>query len=291
MATSDVRIESANWHLTDRCNYSCTFCFVKNLPGEEVDLELGRNIIGTLDRAGISKVNFVGGEPFLHPHVSDFAACAKGRGMTTSVVTNGSLLNRDRVLELQKHFDWVGVSIDSTSEDTEAALGRGRGQHVEHAKLVCGAIRAAGIRLKVNTVVTKLNFREDMRSLISELKPHRWKVFQMLPIAGQNDSCFPSLATSKQEFREFEETNRELALESGQHPVFESGEDMVDCYLMLGPDGRIFQNVGHQYSYLPFDAALSAGLSGVVDVGAYVNRGGGYDWQTEPRLAPNRAHA
>ena len=26
-------ITSANWHITDNCNYNCKFCFMRNLPG------------------------------------------------------------------------------------------------------------------------------------------------------------------------------------------------------------------------------------------------------------------
>lgn len=38
----------------------------------------------------------------------------------------------------------------------------------------------------MNTVVTALNADEDMSPLINELRPMRWKVFQVLPLEGEN---------------------------------------------------------------------------------------------------------
>ncbi len=41
--------------------------------------------------------------------------------------------------------------------------------------------------MKLNTVVTALNCREDMSAFVLRFQPERWKVFQVLPMAGQND--------------------------------------------------------------------------------------------------------
>lgn len=274
------KVESANWHLIDSCNYSCKFCFMKKLPGREADLARGKYVITTLKEIGITKLNFVGGEPLLHPNLNDFAAFAKKNGMTVSVVTNASLLSGKRFLELRQLVDWIGVSIDSGREEVETALGRGHGRHVETALRVCNAIRREGIKLKVNTVVTKLNFEEDMRPLIAELRPLRWKVFQMLVIVGQNESYSGELAATKKEFETFKRINSDIALESGQPPTFESSEDMVDSYLMLAPDGSVIQNSGHQYRYTPLETVLQSGLSGIISQRAYLARGGQYDWGT-----------
>lgn len=38
------------------------------------------------------------------------------------------------------------------------------------------------MRLKLNTVVTRANLQDDgMASLVGELRPERWKVFQVMP--------------------------------------------------------------------------------------------------------------
>lgn len=273
----DTKVHAANWHLTDRCNYTCKFCFMTNLPFHEAGIAEGKEIIASLRRIGITKLNFVGGEPFLHPYLTDFAKIAKEHGLTTSIVTNGSLLTGAKVYSLKPFVDWIGLSIDSGKENVETELGRGHGSHVPHVLEISEAIRQAGIKLKVNTVVTKLTFEEDMRPLVRRLKPLRWKVFQMLVIHGQNDA-YTTLGVSKEEFELFRRTNSGITLESGQRPVFESSEDMVNSYLMLGPDGSVIRNSGQKYDFVPLNEAASGGLNGIVDVGAYQNRGGEYDW-------------
>lgn len=45
----------------------------------------------------MSKLTFVGGEPFLHPHLEALAAEAKAAGLVTAAVTNGSLLTEERL--------------------------------------------------------------------------------------------------------------------------------------------------------------------------------------------------
>jgi len=269
---------SANWHLTDRCNYSCKFCFMHKLVGHEVDLARGKEIVLRLREFGITKLNFVGGEPLLHPHLKDFAEYAKENGLTVSMVSNGYLLSGDLLKELKSSMDWIGISIDSAKEGVEVMLGRGYGNHVQNTIRVCQAVRKNGMKLKVNTVVTKLNFNEDLRHLISELRPLRWKVFQMLGILDQNERHFAELATTKEEFEIFKNLNSGIVLDSGSSPVFEAEEDMVDSYLMLAPDGSVMQNSNHRYTYHSLEKALAAGLEGIVNGRAFVARGGKYAW-------------
>lgn len=273
----DLKVHAANWHLTDRCNYACKFCFMTNLPFHEAGVAEGRVIIASLKGIGITKLNFVGGEPFLHPDLIDFVKIAKEYGLTTSVVTNGSLLTRAKVHSLKPFVDWIGLSIDSGREEVEMELGRGHGGHVTHVIEMGEAIRQEGIKLKVNTVVTKLNYEEDMRPLVGMLRPLRWKVFQMLVIHGQNDA-YAALGASKEEFEIFKQTNSDITLELGGRPVFESSEDMVNSYLMLGPDGRVIRNSGQKYEFIPLDEVSSGGLKEILDIGAYQNRGGEYNW-------------
>jgi radical S-adenosyl methionine domain-containing protein 2 len=272
------QVKAVNWHLTERCNYSCKFCFMQTIPGDEADLARGYEIIVGLKKAGMTKLNFVGGEPLLHPYLKEFASCAKENNFTVSMVTNGYLLSRGLLDQLKPHMDWIGISIDSARDDVESMLGRGNGNHVRKAINVCRAIREIGIKLKVNTVVTKLNFKEDLRPLILELHPLRWKVFQMLGILGQNQRHYAELATTREEFEIFKDLNREIVLDSGNGPVFEAEEDMVDSYLMLAPDGRVIQNTLRTYVYHNLESAIASRFEGIVDRRAFVTRGGNYEW-------------
>ena len=49
-----------------------------------------------LSQAGASRITFVGGETFLHPHIEELIIESKVQGLVTAAVTNGSLLDEVR---------------------------------------------------------------------------------------------------------------------------------------------------------------------------------------------------
>ena len=78
-----------------------------------------------LASAGVEKINFVGGEPMLHPHIETWIVHAKSLGLTTSIVSNGTNINEGFLQRMKGHLDWIGSSIDASNDDLHADLGRG----------------------------------------------------------------------------------------------------------------------------------------------------------------------
>ncbi len=77
----------------------CGFCFAtfkdidqKALPMGHLGCAHSLSVVESLAQSGFEKINFAGGEPTLCPWLPDLIGRAKGLGMTTSVVTNGSLI-------------------------------------------------------------------------------------------------------------------------------------------------------------------------------------------------------
>lgn len=247
-----MRIRSANWHLTMACNYNCRFCFYKNMNGEFRDREKSRHVLEVLKARGIEKINFAGGEPLLHKYLNCFLKLAKEMGFVVSIVTNGSLLNENNLREMSEYVDWVGISVDSADEEIQKQLGWGYGNHVENVQRMCRLVHDNGMGLKINTTVTRLNYSEDMRPFISSLSPARWKIFQMLSMKGQNSDASDLLLTYD-EFEMFRDINKGLVLSNGVAPTFESTDDMLESYLIIGSDGNILLSRGNQRSIIPFE--------------------------------------
>ena len=272
---------SVNWHVWPWCNYRCSFCFAtfrdtpQALPRQEALL-----VPRLLREAGTEKITFAGGEPTLCPHLSELLEESKDEGLVTMVVTNASRLT-DEFLDVSAPWiDWIALSVDSGSNTIEADLGRGFGSHVDQVRKGAQRIKARGIHLKVNTTVTAATWREDMHALIQELNPERWKVFQVLPIRGENDDFGPQGWISRGQFRAFLERHTDL------HPVAETNEDMLGSYVMLDPLGRFFQNPDGRYAYS--DAILEVGVEPALaqvgwDSHRFVVRGGLYDWNRSGR--------
>lgn len=237
-----------NWTITSNCNYSCKYCFarfpeLRNIPGLSLKDQL--KIPALLHGAGCEKITFVGGEPLLSPSLPALLKESKDVGMTTMIVTNGSLLTNQFIRQNKRNIDWISLSIDSHYEAVQFSLGRGFSDHVKQTISNSLRIHHAGIRLKVNSVVTKYTVNESMGCFIERLQPDRWKVFQMLPVTGQNDQFVGELAIKNEEFEVFIRNHQHIS-----YAVFENNDMMRGSYVMISPDGRFFSNEtgGHMYS-------------------------------------------
>ncbi len=272
---------AVNYHLYKPCNYRCRFCFAtyRDIDGH-LPLTEAKRLLQLLREAGCEKLNFAGGEPTLHPHIGELVAEAKRLGFVTTLITNGARLSR-LLDEHAQAIDWVGLSVDSGDEDVQAKLGRGRGGHVARSRALAARVHALGLGLKLNTVVTDLNWQEDMRWLVRELRPARWKVFQVLAIAGQNDGDVEPLLVAREQFQAFVALQRELEAE-GLGPVAEDNDAMTDSYAMIDPLGRFYGNHGGRYVYSRpiLEAGVTTALGEVdFEVQRLVARGGLYPWR------------
>lgn len=280
---------AVNFHLEKQCNLRCSFCYAKfdddpllratrhGLPAEDA-----HRVIEMLRAAGAEKLTFVGGEPTLCPHLPALLRASRELGFVTTLVTNGARLQR-LLEEVANCIDWVGLSVDSSNETTQAALGRGRGDHVSKSIEQFRRLHDLGIRVKLNTVVTALNWREDMTDFVLCARPERWKIFQVLPIDGQNTGEVEPLLISTKEFGAFVDRHRGVTAH-GITVAAESNEDMTGSYAMIDPLGRFFSNVDGRYVYSPpiLEVGVASAFSAVTfDARRFEARGGRYDWATK----------
>lgn len=282
---------SVNFHLIEACNARCSYCFATfpHLGKRDRLSPADRGaLIDALVDAGVGKINFAGGEPTLMRDLGPLCERIKRRSRgrcAVSLVTNGARL-RPLLEDWAEWIDWVALSVDSGDDSTNVALGRTpSGRPYAPVMLELGAtVKRKGVRLKCNTVVSRLNVGEDMRGFISKLAPERWKLFQMLPVAGENDGAVRNLSIPETDFLAFVERHRELR-KTGIAIVPEDNDAMTASYLMIGPDGRFFWHVPHgsgrTLEYGP--PILEAGFSEALRQTGFSRdkfraRGGAYDW-------------
>ncbi|PJE94368.1 radical SAM protein [Streptomyces carminius] len=293
MDTSDraLPVESVNFHVWQPCNMRCRFCFARFkdvrrqvLPAGHLPAADALRVVELLAEAGFRKVNFAGGEPFLCPWLPELLTSARRHGMVTSVVTNGSLVTADGLTALADALDWLVLSVDSLSPAVLAGLGRvtaGRALTEEEYLDLCRRTWAAGISLKINTVVTRLNLHEDLGPFLLTTAPRRWKVLQMLPVTGQNSRDCGPLAVTGEEFGRFVLRHRWVS-QHGVEVVPEDNDAMTGSYAMLDPAGRFFDNMRGSYSYSRsvLECGVRTALEQVtVDRAKFLARGGRYHWE------------
>jgi radical S-adenosyl methionine domain-containing protein 2 len=232
-------------------------------------------IIDKLAEAGLRKITFAGGEPMLYKYLDSCIRHSKEIGLTTSIITNGSLLTADWLAKMMSYLDWVGLSVDSLNLGTQQLIGRVWHKKVPYQHLV-ELIHLMGFRLKINTVVNAYNFKEDMSDFMRWANPDRWKVFQALRIEGQNDTQFDEIKVSEDQYLSFISRHRELSC-----MVPENNEAMTGSYLLIDPQGRLFENSAgkHTYSQPLQKSSVEKCLSEInLNREMFVNRGGIYNW-------------
>lgn len=282
-------IPSVNYHLWEPCNMRCKFCFATFqdtkviLPKGHLPKEESIMLVRKIAKSDFKKITFAGGEPTLCPWISELIKEAKINGLTTMLVTNGTKLNKDFLLANQDYLDWIILSIDSLNDETNLKSGRAitgkRTLSEEEYKNLIDDINYFNYKLKINTVVHQLNFNESMLDFIKYTKALRWKVFQILPMKGENDEYIDDFKISKQQFQEFLTNHQELK-EKGIL-ISEDNSEMLDSYAMIDPAGRFFTNKKGVLEYST--PILEAEVCDVYNEMGYnydkfIKRGGSYNW-------------
>ncbi len=275
---------SVNYHFTRECNYSCGFCFHTAKSSFVLSLEEAMTGLLLLKKAGMKKLNFAGGEPFLKPQfLGDLCKYAKEELHLESVtiVSNGSKIREEWMAKYGRYVDIIAISCDSFDEATNIKIGRGKGKHLESVMRVRQWCTDFDIKFKLNTVVNRHNWEEDMNTAISRLHPARWKVFQVLIIQGENDGentkrNAQNLTISDQQFQNFLDRHR---IQKSLVP--EDNNKMRASYLILDEFMRFLDC--SKGSKTPSASILNVGVEEAMkqtefDRGMFIERGGVYDW-------------
>jgi MoaA/NifB/PqqE/SkfB family radical SAM enzyme len=100
------------------CNLSCGYCNEYDKVSEPVPLEEMFRRIDHLGRLGTAMIGLSGGEPLVHPELDEIIRRIRKTGAIAGMITNGYLLNVDRIERLNKAgLDHMQISIDNLRPD------------------------------------------------------------------------------------------------------------------------------------------------------------------------------
>lgn len=276
--------DTVNYHVIKACNYHCTFCFDTFDDVQQADRiqrPFHEKVVASL-ASYFGRINFVGGEPLLVPHLPSLIRLAKSHGLNTSIVTNALLLDSDWLKACQGSLDIVGISMDSQNAAVLEQLGRANNRSrplsLQEYEARMMLVKRLNIDLKINIVVNRLNWQEDFRPFLRRIRPSRVKFMQLLPMAGQNDGEIDDLVVSSEEYETCWRRHASLQDEGISVP-FEPNELMLTSYAMVDPWGRFFDtSTGrHLYSAPILRVGVQSAWRSVrFSERAYLDRGG--DW-------------
>ena len=173
----DRPLGSLRVSVTDRCNMRCRYCMPEAeyvwLPKQSILTfeELAR-LVGIFTSLGVEKIRLTGGEPLLRhdlPTLTGMLA-RNPRIRDLALTTNGLLLSRQADALKQAGLGRVTVSLDTLRPDRMRELARTD----RHADVLAGiaAARAAGFRLKLNTVLIRGVNEDEPVDLIEFARAH-----------------------------------------------------------------------------------------------------------------------
>jgi cyclic pyranopterin phosphate synthase len=165
--------------VTDRCDFRCVYCMAEEmtfLPKAEVlTLEELDRLCSAFVRQGVKKLRITGGEPLVRKNVmSLFESLSRhlktGALDELTLTTNGSQLAQYAQQLANFGVRRVNVSIDTLDSDKFTEITR-RGK-LEQVFDGVFAARAAGLKVKINTVALRGINEDEMNDLVAWCGQH-----------------------------------------------------------------------------------------------------------------------
>lgn len=232
-----------NLHFTDFCNFKCKHCFVER-QGKELSLENIKIIIDKIvefskDRKIKIRINLAGGEPLISKNIQSIIDYIFSKGLEVSLITNGYYLTEEFIKENQIKLSMIGMSIDSLCIDTNVKIGRcEKNQALTENQMIekCLWVKNAGLKLKVNICISKLNVEENLSDFLGKVRPDRIKILRVL---CDHNPALKYLSITNDEWTKTKERYVE------ETSIFEDNDFMQNGYLIIDSEGNLSKNNLH----------------------------------------------
>jgi len=122
---SNFKLEQIYFYLTEGCNLTCRHCWLnpkhqtqkKTYP--VLPISLFQTIIKQAIPLGLKAVKLTGGEPLMHPDISEIFSIIKGENLALTIETNGILCSLELARQIAvAHSSFVSVSLDGADAET-----------------------------------------------------------------------------------------------------------------------------------------------------------------------------
>jgi cyclic pyranopterin phosphate synthase len=155
--------------LTDRCDLACVYCRPSRSDGyleRRMDDDAWRAMVRALVQAGVRRFRITGGEPLLHPRVTELVAFVASQGVDDlALTTNATLLEKLAQPLRDAGLRRLTVSLDSLVPERFWRITRGG--RLDRVLAGIEAARAVGFEeLKTNTVVLRGENDDELAAIV-----------------------------------------------------------------------------------------------------------------------------
>jgi len=179
------------WRCTFACDSTCVHCTsaCKTATKDELDTADAKKIVDQVADFGATFFGVTGGQPFLRKDLFEVLDYATQKGICTSIITDGRLLDDEAFKRIVKNQTRISVSIDGAQQTNDVIRGKGA------YKAAVSAIERFSREKLLNVLVyTFANAGEttnvnevDIRHVLDLAKKYgaRWVVFHgMIPYSS-----------------------------------------------------------------------------------------------------------
>lgn len=163
-----VEISVAYFHITQRCNLRCSYCYNKcnlNKPDKLTTKQILK-IIDRLYQKGVKMIVLTGGEATIRRDIFEIVKYCKSLGLRVNLLTNGT--NLLKKIELLDYIDFSIISLDTINKKNNQRYGLNIDKLIRELKIVSEKYKN---KIAIRSVVSKFNINdiEETKRLIEEL--------------------------------------------------------------------------------------------------------------------------
>lgn len=176
------------WRCTFQCESNCVHCISagKSAVPDELNTNDAKKIVDQVTALGASFFGITGGQPFLRKDLFEILDYATEKGLSTSIITDGRLLDEEKSQKIVKNQTKISISIDGKEQTNDVI--RGKGAYAAAVAAIERFSREKLLNCLVYTFanadgVTNVN-EADMRHVLDLARKYdaRWVVFHgMIP--------------------------------------------------------------------------------------------------------------
>jgi len=251
------KLPKLDLNITNRCNFRCTHCAFDSGVIQMSELTLGEleKILRETRALGGERFDITGGEPLVRDDVEDIIRMGKGLGYKIELVTNGSLLNKEKLRKFKElGLDAIAISLDGSNTEVYNRIRRRDKETFERVLDTIREAKKAGVYTKVNTTVFSCNLKDmvNITGLALSLGADEQGIYYFTPVGRGNRSR--ELPIEPLKWLEFIRTSLKKYKEMGmrislEFPLIEKGH--LDCksgciannersHLQILPNGNVY---------------------------------------------------
>lgn len=189
-----------SYSITTKCNLRCKHCYSESSPeagDDDLTTDESLRVIDEIAGWGIGLLVFDGGEPLLREDFPQIAEYASGKGITTGIGSNGSLIDVATARKLVSvGIRYASISIDGADAETHDTF-RGEAGNFKKALEGASASKRAGLPLQFNTVLRKKTISQvsEIMRLAKDYGAYGIELFDLVLVGRAKRECQDEVLT------------------------------------------------------------------------------------------------